>query len=137
MKILLASIALFLSLPLHAQYGGPTNVREVANSTNTITQTISLCNVSGTPAVTDVANATSSGTLQGSWGIEVANLAASTSTLNCGFDLMLSTDAGNAWYGREITAGSSIIWQVGSWRKLYCLTQNNNGCTRATITQVK
>lgn len=109
-------------------------VHEVATSTSSLTQTISLC-TSG--AVTDVATATSSGTLNGAFAIEVYNIAASTNTVNCGFDLSLSTQTTSAWYGREVPAGLGVVWQRLSNRKLYCETQNSGGCTRVTVTQMK
>lgn len=113
------------------------NVHEVATSTGSITQTISLCNT----GASDVAAATSSGTLAGSFGIEVYNLAASTSTVNCGPNIAVSTNQGSAFYGREVPAGSGVYWGIASTRKLYCLTQNSSGvggsCTRVTITQLK
>lgn len=109
-------------------------VHEVATSTNTITQTISLCASGG---VTDVANATSSGTLNGAFGVEVYNPNASTSTIVCGFDVALSSQVYSVWYGREVLAGIGVLWQKLSNRKLYCETLNSSGCTQAVITQVK
>lgn len=109
-----------------------TDVHEVAKSTETRIQTISVCNV-----VLDVANATSSGTLAGAYAIEVYTTAASTNTVNCGFDVNLSTNIHNAAYGREVPAGVGVYWAVIPKRKLYCLSQNSAGCTRATVTQFK
>ena len=109
-------------------------VHEVATSTNTITQTISLCASGG---VTDVANATSSGTLNGGFGVEVYNPSASTNTVVCGFDVSLSSQVYSIWYGREILAGVGVMWQKLSNRKLWCETLNSGGCTQVTVTQVK
>lgn len=120
------SLLLMFLLPAMAQ------ANEVATSTNTITQTISVS--SYTP--TDVAAATSSGTLGGYYKIEVFSIAGS-STLNCGFDVMLSTLSASAWYGREIAAGTGFVFNVPSYRKLYCMTQNVSATTRAIITQYK
>lgn len=133
MKYLLSLILLSLCASAHAQQGIQ-NVHEVATSTNSITQTISLC---GSAGAVDVANATSSGTLAGAFAIEVYNLNSSTSTVNCGFDPMLSTTATSVWYGREVLAGIGVYWAKMSFRKLYCATQNSGGCTNVTITQMK
>lgn len=130
------TLLLLLLLPASAMaQQGVQVVHEVALSTNTITQTINLCNTDLTGV--DVAARTSSGTLAGSFAIEVFNPAASTSTINCGFDVALTTNVYSSWYGREISAGAGVIWQILSSRKLYCMTQNAVGCTRATITQAK
>ena len=122
------------ALPAAAQ-SGVQNVHEVALTTTTITQTISLCASGG---AVDVTAATSSGTLAGAFAIEVYNLASSTVTINCGQDVSLSTAAGSAWYGREIPAGVGVYYAVPpSTRKTRCMTQNSGGCTRVTITQLK
>lgn len=127
-------IGLLFIFPYSARaQAGVQNVHEVANSTNTIIQTIG---VSSQPAI-DVATATSSGTLSGYYSIEVYNLAASTSTLNCGFDPMVSTTSTNVWYGREVPAGVGVYFAVPSYRKLWCMSQSINGTTKATITQLK
>ena len=127
-----------LWLSLCASYAGAQAnvqvVHEVAQSTNTIVQSISLCQGDG---ALNVVSATSSGTLAGHFGVEVYNLTASTNTVNCGFDLSLSTSANSAWYGREVLAGTGVLWQKLSKRILYCMTQNSGGCTRLTITQIK
>lgn len=110
-------------------------VHEVALTTSTITQSINICNTDG---ALDVTAATSSGTLAGSYAIEVYNLAASTSTINCGQDTSLSTASTSGWYGREVPAGVGVYYAVPpSVRKTRCMTQNSGGCTRATITQFK
>lgn len=143
MRGLLLISCLFLASVAHAQQGVQV-VHEVAQSTNTIVQTIAICNNNGVPVVSSVTFNTSSGTLAGFFGVEVYNLAASTNTLNCGFDIMVSSSLTpysgggiNPWYGREVAAGVGVLWQVPSYRILYCKTQNNLGCTFATITQVK
>jgi hypothetical protein len=111
------------------------NVHEVALTTQTITQTINLCASGGR---TDVTAATSSGTLSGAFAIEVYNPAVSTSTINCGQDVALSTAVTSVWYGREIPAGIGLYYAVPpSTRKTWCMTQNSGGCTRVTITQLK
>ena len=110
-------------------------VREVALSTNTITQTISLCVANGAD---DVTARTSSGTLAGAFAVEVYNLAGSTSTINCGQDVSLSTASTSVWYGREVPAGVGVYYAVPpSTRKTRCMTQNSSGCTQVTITQFK
>ena len=85
----------------------------------------------------NVANATSTGTVAGSFGIEVYNPTSSTNTIVCGFDVNLSSAIDSAWYGREVLAGTGVLWQIVSKRILYCMTRNTDGCTRATITQLK
>lgn len=127
-------ISLFLLLPCaaHAQQGIQ-NVHEVATSTRTLTQTISIC-FNTNPV--NVTAATSSGTIAGAFAIEVYNLASSTATLNCGQDLMLSTQPSSAWYGREVPAGVGLYYAVPpATRKTYCSTQNPGGCNRVTVTQ--
>ena len=132
--IIFALLSLASALPAAAQ-SGVQNVHEVALTTTTITQTISLCASGG---AVDVTAATSSGTLAGAFAIEVYNLASSTVTINCGQDVALSTAAGSAWYGREGPAGVGVYSAVPpSTRKTRCMTQNSSGCTRATITQLK
>lgn len=127
-------LLLFLPSAAMAQQGIQV-VHEVATSTNTLTQTINLCNTDLTGV--DVAARTSSGTLAGSFGVEVYNSVNSTSTLSCGFDVSLSTSINSAWYGREVSTGTGVLFQVLSSRKVYCMTLNAVGCTRATITQFK
>jgi len=112
----------------------PIPVHEVATSTASITQTCSLCVTDG---VKDIAAKTSSGTLAGYFAIEVYNPSSSTNTVNCGFDLSLSTQIGSVWYGREVPAGVGVYFAAQSGRKLYCETQNSVGCTQLTITQMK
>lgn len=125
---------LLTAAPAGAQ-GNIQYVREVALSTNTITQTVNLCDTSG---AADITAATSSGTLAGSFAIEVFNIAASTVTVCCGQDIMLSTNTNSAWYGREIAAGVGVMYAVPpSTRKTYCMTKNASGCTRVTVTQFK
>ena len=129
--MMIAGLFLAAAVPAGAQ-SGVQNVHEVATSTNSITQTISIC---GTTRL-DVAAATSSGTLAGHFAIEVFNVAASSQTVVCGFDSSLSNDVTSAWYGREVAPGSGTIWQKLSNRILYCINAIS-GCTRATITQMK
>lgn len=132
--LLLALLSLAGAMPAAAQ-SGVQNVHEVALTTQTITQTINLCNSGG---ATDVTAATSSGTLAGAYAIEVYNLAASTNTIVCGQDAALSTAASSGWYGREVPAGIGVYYAVPpSTRKTRCFTLNSGGCTRATITQFK
>lgn len=132
--ILFALLSLAGALPAAAQ-SGVQNVHEVALTTTTITQTISICASDG---ALDVTAATSSGTLAGAFAVEVYNLAGSTSTVNCGQDTALSTATTSAWYGREIPAGVGVYYAVPpSTRKTRCMTQNSSGCTRSTITQFK
>lgn len=130
----IAILALVGALPAAAQ-SGVQNVHEVALSTQSITQTINLCNSGG---ATDVTAATSSGTLAGAYAIEVYNLAASTNTIVCGQDAALSSAPSSAWYGREVPAGIGVYYAVPpSTRKTRCFTLNSGGCTRATISQFK
>lgn len=123
---------LFLASPAVAQSNFQ-NVHEVAGSTNTITQTVAVTS----QTYVDVANATSSGTVSGYFGIEVYNPSASASTIVCGFDVSLSTLVANAWYGRELPAGIGVYWAVPSYRKLYCQTLSVTASTRVTVTQFK
>lgn len=127
-----AGLLLAAAVPAAAQ-SGVQNVHEVATSTQSITQTISIC---GTTRL-DVAAATSSGTLAGHFAIEVYNVAASSQTVVCGFDSSLSNDVTSAWYGREVAPGSGTVWQKLSNRILYCINGIAASCTRATITQMK
>ena len=127
-------LVLLAAAPAAAQ-SNVQNVHEVALTTQTITQTINICNTNG---ALDVTAATSSGTLAGAFAIEVYNLAGSTSTVNCGQDVSLSTNVYSAWYGREVPAGIGVYYAVPpSTRKTRCMTQNSGGCTRVTITQLK
>ena len=134
MKIAIAAAFLLFvaAVPVAAQ-SGVQNVHEVALSTNTIIQTVS---VSTGATGADVAKATSSGTLAGYFAIEVYNPVSSGGTLVCGFDISLSATLSSAWYGREIAAGSGVYWAVPSSRKLFCLSTAATP-TRATITQFK
>ena len=125
-------IGLLLLLPVAAKaQQGIQNVHEVATSTQSITQTISVCNTA-----IDVAAATSSGTLAGAFAIEVYNVSASTQIVVCGFDPMLSSTITSPWYGRELAAGVGMTWQKFSYRILYCINQIA-GCSRVVITQMK
>lgn len=135
--ILFALLSLAGTLPAAAQ-SGVQNVHEVALTTTSITQTISLCQGGGVAGAVDVTATTSSGTLAGAFAIEVYNLASSTVTINCGQDLSLSTNSSSAWYGREVPPGIGVYYAVPpSTRKTYCKTQDSAGCSRATITQFK
>lgn len=108
-------------------------VHEVGVSTRSVVRTVSVC-----ATVLDVTNATSSGTVAGAFSIEIYNIAASTNTINCGYDASVSTDSTSANYGREIVAGQGVVWQVELPNRLpRCLSQNSSGCTRTTITQIK
>ena len=121
----------FLSLPasLHAQ--AVTNVHEVATSSVSVVRSIYVC---ATPI--DVVAATSTGTINGSFAVEVYNIAASTLTVNCGFDASVSAASTSANYGREVAAGSGVYWGVAvPARKVWCV--GSTGCTRVTITQLK
>ena len=128
---------LFLSVLLPASaysQSGEQVVHEVATSTNSLVQTASLCN---STAAANITALTSSGTVVGAFSVEVYNPAASTSTINCGFDLALSSAITSVWYGREVAAGIGVVWKVLTNRTLYCITQNSGGCTRVTVTQMK
>ena len=129
----LGILLLFCATKAAAQAGVQV-VHEVAQSTNTITQSIWICSSNN---ALDVANATSTGTIAGAFAIEVYSPSASTVTINCGFDVNLSSALNSAWYGREVLAGTGVYWAKLSKRILYCMTQNSSGCTRATITQFK
>ena len=112
-------------------------VQEVAQIDGVI-QTVNVAS----QTATDVTAAMSSGTIAGAFAVEVYNFNAATSTLNCGFSPSVSTVTTSAWYGREVIAGAGVLWQlrqgIGSpIRKIYCLTQNTTGITRATVTQMK
>lgn len=123
-------LGLFLLIPCAASaQQGIQNVHEVALSTSSITQTISI----GTTAL-DVAATTSSGTVSGAFAIEVYNVAGSSQTINCGFDQAVSTSKASVWYGREVPPGVGVTWQKQSGRKLWCVAPF---FTVATITQMK
>lgn len=127
-------LSLFLLIPCvsNAQQGIQ-NVHEVATSTGSIVQTMSV----SSQTVTGVAVNTSSGTLLGAFAIEVYNLQANSKTVNCGFDLSLSSTSSSAWYGREVPPGVGVYFAVPSYRTLYCLTQDVTAATRVTVTQFK
>ena len=135
MKLLFACIVgwvAWLPMSTYAQYQTHP-VQEVAQH-HANAQTISIC-ASNSPL--NVTGATSSGTLTGSFAVEVYNLAASTVTLNCGFDPTVSTASASGLYGREVAAGVGQLFQIRLPQILvYCGTQNSAGCTRATITQL-
>ena len=133
MKIAIAAAFLLFGAVTASAQAGIQNVHEVALSTNTIIQTVS---VSTGATGADVAKATSSGTLAGYFAIEVYNPTSSGGTLVCGFDSALSGTLSGVWYGREIAAGSGVYWAVPSSRKLFCLSTAATP-TRATITQFK
>lgn len=134
MKYILLAILSLLGVSASAQ-SNVQNVHEVAFSTKTLTQTINLCNSGG---ATDVTAGTSSGTIVGAYALEVYNLAASTNTIVCGQDVMLSSQPSSAWYGREIPAGIGLFYAIPpATRKTYCFTLNSGGCTRVTVTQFK
>lgn len=135
MKYILAAVLAACAAVTASAQSNVQNVHEVALSTQSITQTINLCNSGG---ATDVTAATSSGTLAGAYAIEVYNLAASTSTVVCGQDIALSSAPSSVWYGREVPAGIGLYYAIPpSIRKTRCFTLNSGGCTRATITQFK
>ena len=90
-KILAALCLLFFAKVGNAQ--GAQIVREVAQSTNTIVQTINLCQTDG---AVDPTSLTSSGTVPGYWAVEVYNPVASTTTVNAGFDVSLSSNINSA-----------------------------------------
>lgn len=123
-------LVLLAAAPVAAQ-SNVQNVHEVATSTSSLVQTIDV-----STTATDVAATTSSGTLLGYYQIEVYSVAGST-TINCGFDISVSTISTSAWYGREVAAGTGVTFTAPSYRKLYCRTQNATTATRATITQYK
>ena len=113
---------------------GITNVHEVATSTQTLIQTISM---SATSARLDVAATVSSAPVGGYFAIEVYNTAASGTTLNCSFDICNSTAVANACYGREIPAGVGVYFATPQHRKLYCGQQATAAAVRATISLFK
>ncbi len=114
-------------------------VQEVAFR-DIVIQTIAL----ETGKVTDVTAATSSGTINGVFGVEVYNTS-STGTVNCGFSpsvVSSSMTTANIWYGREILPKIGMYYAFrqgkGSPAKLlYCKPQATDGRTIVTITQVK
>ena len=113
---------------------GITNVHEVANSTQSIIQTITM---SATSAKLDVAASVSSAPVGGYFAIEVYNTAGSGTTLNCGFDVSNSTTLASAWYGREIPAGIGVYFATPQHRKVYCGQQATVTGVRATISLFK
>lgn len=134
MKYLLFAVLSLVGVSASAQ-SNVQNVHEVALTTTTITQTISLCATNGAD---DVTARTSSGTLAGAFAIEVYNIAASTVSIVCGQDVALSSTSTSVWYGREIPAGVGVYYAVPpSTRKTRCRTQDPTGCTQVTITQLK
>lgn len=135
MKLLFTAIIAWCAwLPMSqasAQQKQP--VQEVAGDHGNA-QTISLCASNG---ALDMTNATSSGTINGSFSIEIYNLAASTVTINCGFDASVSSTSTSGYYGREVAPGIGVTYQVRlPTVKPFCMTQNSSGCTRVTVTQL-
>jgi len=132
-KFAYAFIALLIPALLYAQQNFA--VQEVGEFDGSI-YTINICTTDG---ALDVTNKTTGGTIAGAFAVEVYNLAASTNTVNCSFSSSLSTASASGYYGREVPKGIGVVWQIRqkSTRKLYCMTQNPDGCTRATITQIK
>ena len=132
-------------LPVQAQQP-QMPVQEVAEK-NGVIQTIPICDTDG---ALDVTATTSSGTLSGAFAVEVFNVAASTDTLYCGFSPSVSsgtsTNALRQWRGREVGPGLGVTWQIRQTgaiessspaKKIYCVTGDTNGCTLASITQMK
>ena len=124
---------IILLLAVSAQAQNTTDVHEVAKSTQTQIQTISI----SSSAAIDVEAQMSSAPTSGYFALEVYNLSGNTPTLNCSFDVCVSTDSTNACYGREIAPGNGVYWAVGRNRKLRCRTQSTTAATRATISVFK
>lgn len=131
MKILLT---LLMGLPAlsYAQVGIQ-DVHEVAKSTQTIVQSFSLA----ANAIANAASSTSSGTLLGSFAIEIYN-PIGNSTLNVGFDNCLSTTSSNVCYGREVAAGTGVYYAVApNTKPLRVRSQNTSSAQIITVTQFK
>ena len=126
--------AFFFLTPMAVRAQAIQDVHEVARSTETRVQPISLCAAHGAD---HVVSRTSSGPLSGAWAVEVFNTATATSTVNCGTDVSVSTNVYSVWYGREVPAGVGVYWAVTTKQTLRCMTQNSGGCTQVTITQLK
>lgn len=135
MKLLFAALlawAAWLPMSIEAQVGIQ-DVHEVAKSTQTITQSISIA----ANAIASAAAATSSGTLNGAFAIELYN-PIGNSTLNVGFDVSLSTTSTSVWYGREVAAGTGVYYAVSPGTKpLRVRSQNTSAAQIVTITQFK
>ena len=113
---------------------GIQRVHEVAVSTQTIVQSTAL-----SWTTTNMGTTISSGAATaGYFAIEVYNVAASSNTIVCGFDLSLSTAQGSTWYGREIAAGEGVYYGTPSYRPLYCKSlQAAGGTNPVTVTLFK
>lgn len=131
MKLLLT---LLMALPA-LSYGqaGIQDVHEVAKSTQTITQTFTV----GIGSIAVAQSATSSGSLNGSFAVEVYN-PIGNSTLNVGFDVSLSTNINSPFYGREVAAGTGVYYATPSGnRPLYIKSQSTSAVQKVTVTQFK
>lgn len=138
-------VALWPGMTFVSQAHGQQIIHEIA-SADGVVQTASLCNYDAVPNPVDVSTITASGVLTGRGWIEVYNPVASTTTVNCGFAQTVSSTTNNANYGREVSPGTGVVFAyrqgtaTGTGMKLknlFCVSQNNTGCTRVTVTQIK
>ena len=123
---------LFIFAP-HLAHSQLLTVQETAVSSAT-TYTVGIASQ---PAV-DVASITANGYLMGAYAIEIYCPSASANTINCGFDNQVSTTSTNKYYGREVAAGTGVVFHVSiPFIKLFCMSQSIVGGTRCTVTQLK
>lgn len=128
MKYLIAAILLF---PCATRAQSFTSVHQIYLTTSTIVQTVSVTSATAT----NVASATSSGTLSGYYAIELYNPLGGY-LVNYGFDPMVSTQIASVWYGRELSTGAAITLFVPSYTPVYVKTQKISA-TNLTVTQYK
>lgn len=132
-----------LLIPSAAKAQGLSYTLETATSSGTIYSV----GIASQPAV-DVTSITVGGILYGGYALEVYNHAGSTSTINCGYNSLVSTSefnvggsnpgAINTNYGREIAPGQSVVYHILQGKlHLFCMSQSVKGPTAATITQLR
>lgn len=135
MKYLALLAFLFLPSKAHAQFGGVMNTHQVYLSTNSVIQSITLCQTSKTGV--DVAATTSSGTLVGRTAMSLSIPAVATTTVVCSFDYQVSTAQWSVWYGLDISTGAPTYIYAPDYDKVWCMTKNGGGCGMLTVGQYK
>lgn len=126
-------VALFLSVCLKAdvwaQASGLVSTQEKAYLAQ-----VEKVSVDASDAV-DVASSTTSGSLSGSWAIEVYNVDTSTSAV-CAFRTDVTANPDSATAGRPVPASSSVYWAVNNSQEvLYCIS--SAGTLNLIISQFK
>ena len=112
--------------------------QEVAKSSMTIyTVAVGSAPVIATENV-DITSLAPTGKLTGAYAIEIFNVASSTNAIVCSQDVRLSNTLGNKFYGREIAAGTGVVYNVLQGSIIvYCQSKSTAGITYATVSQVR